>query len=114
MKRPQTLTALRVALAVAVLCMACPVHAGDHEPEWEDDDHVYDRARRAVDSGEALPIAELLERLREQLPGEVVGIEFEREHGRWLYEFRVVADDGRLLEVTVDAQSGEILSLEDD
>ena len=63
---------------------------------------------------QALPIAKLLERLKTQVPGEVVGIEFEREHGRWVYEFKVIDSKGRLLEVYVDAHTGEVLSMEED
>jgi len=86
----------------------------DDEHQWEDDDHAYDRARRAVDRGEARPIAELLKRLKTQVPGEVVGVEFEREHGRWVYEFKIIDSGGRLLEVYVDAQTGTVLSMEED
>ena len=88
--------------------------SSDAERQWEDDDHAYDRARRAVDRGETLPIAELLERLKTQVPGEVVGVEFEREHGIWVYEFKVIDARGRLLEVYVDAETGAVLSMEED
>ena len=88
--------------------------SGEEARQWEDDDRAYDRARRAVDRGDALPIAKLLERLKTQVPGEVVGVEFEHEHGRWVYEFKVVDSEGRLLEVYVDAQTGEVLSMEED
>ena len=88
--------------------------SSEYERQWEDDDHTYDRARRAVGRGDALPIATLLERLKTRVAGEVVGIEFDREYGRWVYEFKVIDSKGRLLEVYVDAQSGEVLSMEED
>ena len=88
--------------------------SSDDERQWEDDDYTHDRARRAVDRGETLPIAELLERLKTQVPGEVVGFEFEREDGKWVYEFKVINDRGRLLEVYVDAETGAVLSMEED
>lgn len=90
------------------------VFSSDTVRQWEDDDHAYDRARRAVDRGETLPIAELLERLRMRVPGEVVGVEFENEDGIWVYEFKVIDGRGRLLEVYVDARTGEVLSMEED
>jgi uncharacterized membrane protein YkoI len=89
-------------------------YSSDYERHWEDDDHAYDRARRAVDRGETLPIAELLERLKTRVPGEVIGVEFEREDGIWVYEFKVIDASGRLLEVYVDARTGEVLSMEED
>ena len=85
-----------------------------YEHEWEDDDHVYDRARRAVDRGEILPMAQLLTRLKTQVPGEVVGVELEREHGTWVYEFKIVDAEGRLIEVYLDARTATVLATEKD
>ncbi|MCP4896569.1 MAG: peptidase [bacterium] len=87
--------------------------ADGYERQWEDDDYAYDRARRAVDRGEILPMAKLLERLKTQVRGEVVGVEFEREYGRWVYEFKIIDTKGRLLEVYIDARTGTVISLED-
>jgi uncharacterized membrane protein YkoI len=52
--------------------------------------------------------------LKARVTGEVVGVEFEREDGQWIYEFKVIDRRGRLLEVYVDAQTGEVLSMEED
>ena len=32
----------------------------------------------------------------------------EREHGKWVYEFRVINSQGRLREISVDAARGAI------
>jgi uncharacterized membrane protein YkoI len=109
---------IRIALTtVSAVTLTTASHvalSSDYGRHWEDDDHAYDHARRAVDRGEARPIAELLEQLENQVPGEVVGVEFEREHGRWVYEFKIIDSEGRLLEVYVDAQTGTVLSMEED
>lgn len=73
-----------------------------------DDDHDHDVARRAVERGEIKPLAEILQTVRDKLPGEVASVKLERERGRLVYEFRVVGARGRLLEVYVDAATGEI------
>jgi uncharacterized membrane protein YkoI len=73
-----------------------------------DDNHDHDVARRAVERGEIKPLAEILQRVRDKLPGEVASVKLERERGRLVYEFRVVGARGRLLEVYVDAATGEI------
>lgn len=105
----------RMAAMLAILLLYSALLPGsDDQYRWEDDDHAYDRALRAVSAGETLPVSELLQRLEEQIPGEVVDIEFEREHGRWVYEFKVIDQAGRLLEVYMDAKSGEVLSAEHD
>jgi uncharacterized membrane protein YkoI len=84
--------------AVALLAAApCPAAARDH-----------DDVRRAVQSGEIRPLAEILDAVQGRLPGEVAGVEIEQKSGRWVYEFRVVDGEGRLFEVYVDARSGEI------
>jgi len=78
------------------------------------DDHSYDRARRAVSRGEVLPIEKILEHVRAQVPGQILEIEFDQENGRWVYEFKIIDDEGRLLEAYFDAQSGKLLSAEED
>lgn len=92
-------------LLVAVLALAAV-------PAAADGDH--DRARRAVERGEALPLREVLARLGDGLPGRVVEIEFDREDGRWVYELKVIDAAGRLLEVYVDARTARILDRDDD
>ena len=101
-------------LALMVAAGSSLASSSGFERRWEDDDHAYDRARRALERGEIRPISELLERLRTQVPGEVVGIEFERGHGKWVYEFKVIDEGGRLLEVYVDARTGDVISMEED
>jgi len=63
---------------------------------------------RPVESGEILPLADILAAVRGKLPGEVVGVEIESKNGHWIYEFRVLDGKGHLYEVYVDARSGEI------
>ncbi len=105
---------LTTGLALTLLTGSHLALTSGDEHQWEDDDHAYDRARRALDRGETLPIAVLLERLKTRVPGEVVGVEFEREHGRWVYEFKIIDTSGRLVEVYVDARTGTVLSMEED
>ena len=63
---------------------------------------------RAVERGEIKSLAEILQTVRDKLPGEVASVKLERERGRLVYEFRVVGPRRPLLEVYVDAASGEI------
>ncbi len=70
--------------------------------------HDQDAARQAVESGEILPLADILAAVRGKLPGEVVGVEIENEKGHWIYEFRVLNGKGHLYEVYVDARTGAI------
>lgn len=90
-------------LAIALLSLAAFV-AGARA----DDDRDQDVARHAVERGEIKPLAEILQVLRDKLPGEIAGVKIERKGGRLVYELRIVSARGRLLEVHVDAATGEI------
>lgn len=88
-------------VAVGALLAVPFARAGSH--------HDHDRAREALERGEALPLTEILARVRPELGGDIVGVSFEREDGRWIYEFKVIAPAGRLTEVYVDAATGRVL-----
>jgi uncharacterized membrane protein YkoI len=89
---------LLLAFAVAL------APAGDGRAETGEQDALWGAVKR----GEIRSLADLIGIVREKLPGEITGVEIEREHGRWVYEFHVVDRRGRLLDVHVDAHSGEI------
>jgi uncharacterized membrane protein YkoI len=94
-------------VAAVALLQVAPVVADPHAlGDQHDQDH--DAARRAVQRGEIRPLVDLLGIVRDKLPGEITGVELERERGRWLYEFRVIDKAGRLFEVYVDAETGDI------
>lgn len=60
--------------------------------------------------GPALPMDQIVVKLREQGYGEIH--EIEREHGR--YEVKGLGQDGRKVELYVDPKTGEILRQEKD
>ncbi|MCW6512649.1 PepSY domain-containing protein [Lichenifustis flavocetrariae] len=99
-------TAAALTLGIVLTTAVLPARADD------DDDH--DRAFGAVERGEALSLPEVMARAKQQLRGEVVGTAFTREHGRWIYEFKVVAPGGKLRRVYVDAASGKPVRDDDD
>ena len=111
MRRIVDRRALLLALAVAFASagLAC---ADDFEEHDDDDDH--DRARRALEEGQTKPLAEILAVVEDELGGDVVGVEFERRGGRYVYELRIVDRAGRLHEVAIDAMTAEILASERD
>jgi uncharacterized membrane protein YkoI len=66
-------------------------------PAIADRNDEHDSARRAVELGEALPLVDILAKVRCDLGGEIVAISFKRKHHQWLYEFKVVEPSGRLV-----------------
>ena len=84
----------------------------EHDEDHDNDDHDYERADRARRSGDIVPLRDVLESVRKTFKGEIVGIEFEKESGFWVYEIKMVAQDGRYLEIYVDAKSNKVLKVE--
>ena len=99
---PWQRTGLRaVALAALLLPGAWPAQADSKADQ--------DRALQAVQSGEILPLRTVLERLEKELPGQVLEVELEREHGQWVYEVKLLQRDGRLVKLLLDARDAAIL-----
>jgi uncharacterized membrane protein YkoI len=77
-----------------------------------EDDH--ETARRAVEAGELLPLSRILTVANERYPGRVLEVDLDRENGRYLYEIEVLLQDGRVIELTYDGRTGELLETEID
>jgi uncharacterized membrane protein YkoI len=77
---------------------------------WADDDH--ERAREALERGDILPLTEIMARVSDQHPGQILAAEFDREWFGYRYELELLDEDGYMLEVEVDAATGEILEVE--
>ncbi len=93
----------RLLLALALAATASSgLHAGG-------DDH--ERARRALERGEVLPLRAVLEQVERTQQGQVLKIEFERDDGRYLYKIRLLQPDGRVAKLKVDAVDGRVLSI---
>ena len=103
----------RLIISLAMLLVTGWSAAHDHNRDWEDDDHSYDRARRANQRGEILDLAEIYTRAAAQVPGRVLEAELEKELGRWVYELKILDTRGRVRELKLDARTGKIVSEED-
>lgn len=68
-------------------------------------------ALEALKRGEILPLTKILAIALEQVPGDVIEVEFK---GGPVYEIKVLAATGRIREVKLDARSGAVLKIEDD
>ena len=72
-----------------------------------------ERACEAVLKGEIVPLSDALNVVNKAFGGEVIEVELEDEHGRFVYEIKVLQNTGKVLEVELDAKSLEILEVED-
>lgn len=94
----------RAALLSLALAAALPAGAdGDH-----------DRARRALERGEILPLSAILDAAQAELPGRVIEVELERDDGAWIYELELVTETGQLVELELDGATGRVIEVETD
>lgn len=94
---------LTLCLSVLALPVMAQGRLADHE-----------RAEAAVARGAILPLADVLQSLARQHPGEVIEVELDEEDGVLVYDLDMVTPDGRLIEVEVDAVTGIVLEVEND
>lgn len=104
--RPVRRLLILAALAVAM----APVNADARRGRGGD----HDDAREAYEQREALSLARILPLALQAVPGEVLEVELEREHGRLVYEIEILARTGRVQKVILDARTGAILGVEDE
>ncbi|MBQ7627043.1 MAG: PepSY domain-containing protein [Rhodocyclaceae bacterium] len=110
MKQPFSPMLCRMGAALACLLSAAA---------WADEDD-YLRASEAVRAGEILPMEQVLARLAQHYPGNVLEVELEDEDdddddddgfggARWIYEVKLLQPDGQLRKLLIDAKTGEVL-----
>jgi len=78
-----------------------------------DRDDDQDLARQALQRGEVLPIARILELVAQHLPGDVIEVQLDERRGRLEYEIRVLTPSGRVRELVLDARTGAFVRFED-
>ncbi|MDT8282766.1 MAG: PepSY domain-containing protein [Gammaproteobacteria bacterium] len=76
------------------------------------DDHV--EARRLLEAGEILPLESILKKVRERFPGKIIEIKLETEENEVAYEVELLGYDGVVLEVYINAKTGNIMSSKED
>lgn len=97
---PRTPCLARGFLLALGLALTAPAFAGERE---------HDALRRALELGEIQSLSQIIAKVHGSLPGEIVGVEAEHKHDRWVYEFRVTDKAGKLYDVYVDAKTGMVL-----
>jgi uncharacterized membrane protein YkoI len=96
------------------LCLAAALIALGGATARADDDNDHELARRLYEQGRILALADVLRTVQAEVPGEVLEVEFEAEHGAHVYEFKILRSDGKVQEVEADAATGKITKIEDD
>ena len=63
-------------------------------------------------SSATLSMEKAIATAKAKFPGKVLEAEFEHEDGKAVYEIEIAGNTGEVMELKVDAQSGEVLSSE--
>lgn len=78
-----------------------------------DRDRDQDIARQALQRGEVLPIARILELVAQHQRGDVIEVQLDERRGRLEYQVKVLAPSGRVVEIALDARTGTLVRFED-
>lgn len=73
----------------------------------DDDDHQ--QARRLKDSGQILPLEQIIKAAQAEHPGRVIEVDLETKKGRHVYEVELLDQHGEVWELYFDAASGELI-----
>jgi hypothetical protein len=68
--------------------------AGDHE-----------RAKKAVNSGEAVSLQKLVAHLKAKYPGRILSVSLTRRFGSYVYKVRVLGEKNKIMRLTLDAKT---------
>lgn len=90
--------------------------AASHTARADSDDHrdrsTHDQARRAFQQGQIRSLSDIMAELRPELGGEVIEVELKNKGRGYYYKFKVLAPNGRLGELSVDATNGQVIGRE--
>lgn len=93
-----------LSLLSLVLLAATPAGASENDHE---------RARRAVQAGQLLPLRTILDNVARDYPGDIIETELEDLHGAPVYEIKLISPEGRVMKVYYDARNGSVLKVKD-
>lgn len=93
---------MKHVLIILICTLVSPALAsGDHND-----------AHEAVRRQQVIPLADIIPGILAEFDARLLEAEFEREHGIYVYELELITGSGRMIEVMVDAATGEILEVE--
>ncbi len=95
-------------LFLAMLILLTSLAAG--HPAEAKTKNEQQRAREAVESGEVIPLNKIVRKLKRRGDGRLLDAELQEVGpGRWIYNLKVLDENGNVADVIVDGGSGEIL-----
>lgn len=104
----------RAALPAIALSLITAISGPSAFADQTKDDKDHIEARALLQRGEILPLTQILKVALENVPGDVIDVELDREDTGWQYEVKVLTAAGRVREVKMSARTAKVLEIEDD
>jgi len=70
-----------------------------------------EQIQAATDSGQIIPLSDILRAVRNEVPGKVLDVQVDNDKSPWQYRIKVRGNKGDVTLVTVNAETGEIISI---
>jgi len=103
----------RIILFLSIFfCFFLRTHLGAQEETYLRSDH--DKAIKAVNEGEILPLSEILDKVRNEFLGRVISVNLkDSEKGLfgWVYDIMIIDSNNKVMHLRVDAGTSTILSV---
>lgn len=81
---------------------------GRDDDQHDDGGHErddYERARRSLESGEALPLSTIIEEVKKVVDGEILDVELQRSDAGLIYQIKMLSRAGKYVLVWVHAKT---------
>lgn len=104
-------------ISAALLLLVAAIGAGAYFLGAHHSGHHKEHDRPEVIDVQGTPVIDLataIELTLRQVQGDVLKVELENEDGRYVYEVKILATNGRVREVKLDAKDGSLIEIEDD
>lgn len=100
---------IRMGLGSLALLMAAPFPVTGPQPALAQQ-RDQDEALRARKQAKLIPYGQISRRAQQQFGGRVVGQQVRQmSKNHWVYELRILQDDGKVISVVIDAHTGQVL-----
>lgn len=102
----------RIYILVSVFIISLTILPLSQFVQADDDDYI--EAKRLLKAGEILPLEQILQKVRKSYPGKILEIELEKEDGYIIYEIEILASNGVVKELYINAKNGKLISIKED
>lgn len=96
----------KIGLIICLGVFSVSASASDHHRDHE-------KAKQALINGDVLSLQEVLDSISKSQQGKPIKIEFDDDDGRFLYEIKLLRDNGNVAKIKVDATNGKILKIKE-